>query len=41
MQIGNTLARAGFWIIEFKLQPPHGKAMPDDQPQGGNPQFIL
>ena len=30
MLVGNTLAGAGFWIIEFKLQPPHGEAMPDE-----------
>ncbi len=41
MLVGNTFAGAGFWIIELELQPPHGEAMPDDQPQGGNPQFIL
>ena len=34
MHIGDTLAGAGFWIIEFELQPPHGEAMPDDQPRG-------
>ena len=41
MLVGNTRAGTGFWIIEFELQPPHGEAMPNDQPQGGAPQFIL